>query len=113
MLKNNIENSLGELTGLWREGLNSFRNRLFGQALKHFKKVETLSPSHPTVKEFIDLSENAIAKGESLEGLTGIIRGKGSNIVLALFGSMSVISFMLAGFLGILPLFTRENRQSI
>jgi len=113
MLKNNIENSLGELTGLWRKGLNSFRNRLFGQALKHFKKVETLSPSHPTVKEFIDLSENAIAKGESLEGLTGIIRGEGSNVLLVLFGGISLINFMLAGFLGILPVFIRENRCSI
>ena len=113
MLKNNIDNKLGELTGLWREGLNSFRNRLFGQALKHFKKVETLSPSHPTVKEFIDLSENAIAKGESLEGLTGIIRGEGSNVLLVLFGGISLINFMLAGFLGILPVFIRENRCSI
>ena len=113
MSKNNIDNKLGDLTGLWREGLNSFRNRLFGQALKHFKKVETLSPSHPTVKEFIERSENAIAKGESLEGLAGLIKGEGSNILLTLFGSISLINFMLAGFLGILPLFTKGDTKYI
>lgn len=109
MLKNNIDNKLGEATSLWRDGLNSFRNQLFGQALKYFKQVQTLSPNHPTVKEFIELSENAIAKGESLEGLTGLIKGEGSNILLIVFGSISIVSFMSAGFLGILPLFIREN----
>lgn len=113
MLKNNIDNKLGELTGFWREGLNSFRNQLFGQALKYFKKVEILSPNHPTVKEFEERSENAIAKGESLEGLAGLIKGEGSNALLTVLGSISIVSFMLAGFLGILPLFIKENRQSI
>lgn len=109
MSKNNIENKLGDLTGFWRDGLNSFKRQRFGEAIKYFKKVENLSPSHPTVKEFVGLSENAIAKGESLEGLAGIIKGEGSNVLLILFGSMSMISFMLAGFLGILPLFIKEN----
>lgn len=109
MVKNNIDNNLGEITGFWREGLNSFRKQRFGQALKYFKEVETVNPSHPTVKEFIERSENAIAKGESLEGIAGFLKGEGSNILLIVFGSISIVSFMLAGFLMILPLFIKEN----
>lgn len=109
MLKNNIDNKLGKLTDLWREGLNSFRNRLFGRALKYFKEVEILSPNHPTVKEFKDLSENSIAKGESMEGLAGLIKGKNSNVLLVIFGGISVISFMMSGFLATLPLFAKEE----
>lgn len=113
MLKNNIDNKLGKLTSLWKDGLNSFRNQLFGKALKYFKEVEILSPNHPTVKEFIERSESSIAKGETLEGLTGLIKGEVSKVLLVVFGSISIVSFMLAGFLGILPLFARENKQSI
>lgn len=111
MSKNNIENKTDNVTSLWKKGLNSFKNQLFGQALKHFKEVEVLSPNHPTVKEFIDNSENSIAKGESLEGLAGFVKGEKSNISLGLFGSISVITFMLAGFLWILPFFARGDRQ--
>ena len=96
MTKNKIDNKLDKLTNSWREGLNSFRNQRFGEALKYFKEVETLSPSHPLVKEFIERCGKAISKGESLEG---------SETLLIIFGGISVVSFMLAGFLTILPLF--------
>lgn len=109
MVKNNIDNKPDELTGLWKEGLHNFRSLRFGEALKNFKKVETLNPSHPTIKEFIERSEKAIAKGESVEGVAGLFKGEGSGIILMIFGSIALASFMIAGFLTILPLFIREN----
>ncbi|OGH24053.1 MAG: hypothetical protein A2698_00820 [Candidatus Levybacteria bacterium RIFCSPHIGHO2_01_FULL_42_15] len=109
MAKNSIDNKLGKLTDLWRKGLNSFRHQRFGQTIEYFKKVEALSPNHPTIKELMERSENAIAKGESLEGLTGFIKGEGSSILLIVFGSVSMVSFMVAGFLGILPLFIKRR----
>lgn len=103
MSKNNIVNGLGALTNYWHKGLSEFRNRYYKNALENFKQVETLSPSHPSAKEFIQLSEKAIESGESLET---------SNILLAVFGGISIISFMLAGFLMILPIFTKDNINS-
>lgn len=101
MSKNSIDNKLGDLTNYWRMGLSEFRNKYYKNALEDFKQVETLSPSHPTVKDFIKLSEKAIARGESLEG---------SNIILIIFGSLSIVSFMSAGFLTILPLFAHLTK---
>lgn len=110
MAKNNIENQPGDLSSNWKTGLASFRNKEFQKALKYFKQVEGLNPSHPSVKEFILMSEKAIAKGESLDGLTGIFKNeKTSNFILVIFGSISIISFMSAGFLSVLPLFGRNN----
>lgn len=113
MSKNNIDNELDKISSLWREGLSNFRSYRFGQALKIFKEVEVLNPNHPTVKEIIDNSQNALEKGESLEGLAGFIKGEGSNALLILLGSISLISFMSAGFLGILPLFTKNNVANV
>lgn len=109
MVKNNIENNLGELTDLWRKGLQSFRNQRFGEAIRYFKQVETFSPHHPTVKELTERSEEFIKKGESLEGIAGFVKGEGSNMLLVIFGSISLISFMSAGFLTLLSLFIKED----
>lgn len=108
MSKNNIENKQGKLTSYWGEGLDNFRNQYYSQAIKNFREVETLSSSHPTVKELIETSEKAITKGESLEGLTGLIKGKNSNTLLIVFGGIAIISFMSAGFLIVLPLFIKD-----
>ena len=99
MSRNNIDNRPGNLTTVWRKGLAEFRNRYYKQAIKYFEQVQDLSPSHPTVGEFTELSINAVNKGESLEG---------SNTVLAIFGGISMVSFMLTGFLTILPAFTKR-----
>ena len=107
MFKNKVENKLGDLSHLWRKGLAEFRDQYYNQAIKNFKAVQTLSPSHPTVKELIEVSEKAVAKGESLEGLASFTRGKHSNIVLVVFGGISIVSFMSAGFLTMLPFFKR------
>ena len=112
MKKNNIENRLDKVSSIWREGLASFRNKHFNQAISYFKEVETLSPNHPTASEFIALSEDAIAKGQSLEGIIGFVKsGQASNILLIAFGSISLVSFMSAGFLAILPLFARKQTE--
>jgi len=110
MTKNKIDNKQGKISNFWREGLNNFRNQRFGQALKSFKEVKTLSPAHPSVEEFMERSEKAISNGESLEGLAGLIKGEGSNTLLVVFGSISIVSFMFAGFLTLLPFF--EKRYS-
>lgn len=110
MQKNNLNNQLGSLTSVWRMGLNDFWNKYYNRATKKFAEVENASPNHPTVKDFIVKSNEAIQKGESLEGIRGFMKTeKTSNIVLAIFGGVSVISFMSAGFLAILPLFFRRN----
>lgn len=112
MEKNNIENRLDKASNLWREGLASFRNKQFNQAIRYFKELESLSPSHPTSLEFINLSNEAIAKGQSLEGLTGFIKSQqASNVLLIAFGSISLTSFMSAGFLTILPIFARRQTE--
>lgn len=109
MSKNKIENDLGSITTTWRKGLVEYRNKHYRSAIKYFEQVRVLSPGHPTIKEFIDLSETAIERGESLEGLTGFIKsGQAANILLVVFGAISIISFMLAGFLISLPLFIRK-----
>lgn len=109
MSKNKVENKQDKLTNYWRKGLDDFRNQYYNQAIKNFKEVEALSPSHPTVKEFIEASEEAIARGESLEGLASFVKGKNSNVLLMVFGGIAVISFMSAGFLTALPLFARDT----
>lgn len=110
MVKNNVDNKLGNLTLSWREGLAKFRNKHYKQAIKHFEEVEKLSKSHPSAKEFIALSKKAIEKGESQEGFIGFIKsGQASNSMLVIFGAVSVVSFMLAGFLMVLPLFERRE----
>lgn len=109
MAKNKIENKLGSLSTDWRKGLTEYRSQYYRSALKYFKKVESQSPSHPTVKELISVSEQAIDKGESLEGLVSFIKGKYANMVLLVFGSISIVSFMSAGFLTILPFFSKEE----
>lgn len=109
MSKNNLENEVGNVSKYWAEGLANFNNRYYQKALENFKKVKDLTPSHPTVDEFIKLSEGAIANGESLEGFAGLIKGEGSNTMLVVFGGISVVSFMLAGFLGLLPLFIKRG----
>jgi len=109
MVKNKIENKSGSLSEDFRKGLAEYRNHYYRSALKYFKKVESQSPSHPTVKELISLSEQAISKGDSLEGLASFIKGKYANMVLLVFGSISIISFMSAGFLTILPFFKEDK----
>ena len=111
MSKNNIDNKSGIVTVTWREGLDSFRRQRFRQALKYFKQVETLNSSHPTINEFIQHSEAAVIRGESLEGLIGLIKGEYSNILLIVFGTTTLVSFILAGFLGTLPLFAKVKMQ--
>ncbi|MBI2338639.1 trypsin-like peptidase domain-containing protein [Candidatus Daviesbacteria bacterium] len=112
MAKNNIQNQQGDLSSAWREGLNSFKNKEHRKALKYFQSVENLNSSHPSVKEFIKASEKAIASGESLEGFTGFFKNeKTSNTILFVSGGISIISFMLAGFLGALPLFVKNNES--
>lgn len=108
MSKNKVDNELGKLNNSWRNGLRSFRNQRYGEATKYFKEVEILSPSHSTVKEFIQLSEEATLRGESLEGLVGFVKGKGSNDLLIVFGFISITSFMSTGFLAVLPLFEKK-----
>lgn len=112
MSKNKIENKLETLSANWRDGLENFRNKHYHKAEEYFKKVEAASPSHPTVKDFIQRSEEATQKGESLEGLTGLIRSVyTSNILLAVLGGIAVISFMSAGFLAVVPLFAKRTNQ--
>lgn len=108
MSKNKIDNKLGDLTQLWRKGLGNFRNKHYNQAINDFKQVESISPSHPTVKELIALSEEGIKEGKSLEGLIGFIRAGQSSYFLVIFGSVAIVSFILSGFLMILPLFRQE-----
>jgi len=105
MVKNKVENQLGSLSKSWREGMAEYRNQYYRGAIKYFNQVKTSSPSHPTVDEFIKLSQESIDKGESLEGIASFTRGKYSNIVLVVFGGISIVSFMSAGFLTILPFF--------
>lgn len=110
MTKNNIENSSGTITTFWREGLHQFRLARYNQAIGQFKKVEALSPSHPTIQEFIQNSKKAIQEGKSLEGFAGFWKSQQTaNVALVTFGSISIISFMLAGFLTALPLFARDS----
>ncbi len=113
MSKNKIDNKQADLTSYWKKGLDSYKNRQYGKAIEYFEKVEKLSPTHPTVKEFIESSKKAITKGESLEGLTGFVKNeKNSNIFLIIFGGVSLVSFMSAGFLTILPLFAKEETNT-
>lgn len=109
MDRNKIENKLGGLSEDWRRGLAEYRSQYYNQAIKYFNQVESRSPSHPTVKEFIKSSKEAIDKGESLEGLASITRGRYANMMLIVFGSISIVSFMSAGFLTILPVFSKEE----
>ena len=110
MKENNINNDPGNATTSWRKGLSSFWHNRYNQAIKEFIKVEALNSSHPTIKEFIKTSQVAIDKGESVEGFRGLLAsGQTANIALGVFGSISIISFMLAGFLTILPFFIRER----
>ena len=109
MLKNKIENKLGDASKLWRVGLDNFGSRYYQKAIESFEQVKILTKNHPTIDEFIRLSKEAIANGESLEGFAGLIKGERSNTMLVVFGGISVVSFMFAGFLGILPLFSRKG----
>lgn len=110
MQKNNVDNQLGNVSSTWRAGLSEFWNKYYNNAVKKFTEVESTSPNHPTIKDFITQSKEAIQKGESYEGIIGFIKsGKITNIILAFFGGISVISFSSAGFLAILPLFLRRN----
>lgn len=110
MSKNSINNQLDEVSMNWREGLAEFRDQHFSRAIKYFKKVEKLNPTHPSVKEFIRLSEEAITRGENLEGLRGYIGNRqAQDIMLVVFGAISIVSFMSAGFLTALPLFERNS----
>lgn len=114
MSKNKIDNQQADLTSDWKKGLENYRNRQYGKAIEYFEKVEKLSPTHPTVKELIKSSKTSITKGESLEGLTGFVKSeKNSNTLLVIFGGISVVSFMLAGFLTMLPLFAKEETNSL
>lgn len=110
LAKNNIENKFENLTTAWRKGLAQFRQSYYKQAIKYFEEVQDLSPSHPTVKEFIKASSEAIEMGKSLEGLTGFVKSeKGTNSILVIFGGISTVSFMSAGFLTALPFFTKRQ----
>lgn len=110
MSKNNIDNKPGNLTKTWRAGLEQYRNQYFNKAVKYFKDVQSLSASHPTVKELIEQSQEAIEKGESLEGLSGFIRSRQTmDSLLVVFGAISTVSFMLAGFLTVLPFFSQRS----
>lgn len=110
MSKNNIENKLGDLSNNWQEGLENFNNHYYSQAIKHFNEVEKSSPNHPTVKEFIKQSQEAINRRESLEGFAGMLKREStSNLLLGVFGGTSGVSFMLAGFLAVIPFFRKDN----
>lgn len=113
MQQNNIDNNQGELTISWRNGLNSFRQRRFGEAIEYFEQVKEKSSAHPTVQEFIARSQEATKKGESVEGIGGLFKGEWSNALLIIFGSLSVVSFMLAGFLFLLPLFLKSQQMGV
>lgn len=109
MAKNKIDNALGNLTNDWRRGLAEYRDQYYNRAMKYFNRVKSQSVTHPSVDEFIKLSQESIAKGESLEGLAGLIKGKNSNILLVAFGGISIVSFISAGFLTLLPLFVKKE----
>lgn len=109
MVKNQVENSLGEVSNSWRAGLANFSNQYYQKAIEDFMQVKAKSLTHPTVDEFIKLSKEAVDRGESLEGLAGLIKGKNSNTLLLVFGGASGVSFMMAGFLAILPLFAKKE----
>lgn len=109
MVKNKIENKLGSLSEDWRKGLAGYRDQYYHQAIKYFNQVESANPSHPTVKEFIKSSKEAVAKGESLEGLGEFTKGRYANTMLIVFGGISIVSFMSAGFLTILPFFRQDE----
>lgn len=109
MAKNKIENKLGSLSEDWRKGLAGYRDQYYHQAIKYFNQVESADPSHPTVKEFIKSSKEAVAKGESLEGLGEFTKGRYANTMLIVFGGISIVSFMSAGFLTILPFFRQDE----
>ena len=105
LIENNLENKLGLGSNAWRDGLTSFHSKRYSEAITYFKKVETISPSHPTVNEFIQLSEEAIARGESVEGITGFLKTDTTqNQLIIGFGMVSLISFTSSGFLIGLPL---------
>ena len=108
MSKNKVENKLGDVSKLWRKGLADYREKYYRGAIKKFQQVQSQSPSHPTVGELIASSEEAIQKGESLEGFASFIKGRNSATTLVIFGVMALTSFMSAGFLTILPLFSKD-----
>lgn len=111
MSKNNIDNKPGDLTNTWRAGLEQYRNQYFKKAIKYFNEAQSLSSSHPTVKELIERSQNAIDKGESLEGFSGFIKSRQTmDSLLLVFGAISITSFMLTGFLTILPFFSKYDK---
>lgn len=110
MSKNNIDNKPGDLTRTWRAGLEQYRSQYFKKAIKYFQEVQSLSSSHPTVKELTERSQEAIEKGESLEGFTGLFKSKQAmDSLLVVFGTISISSFMLTGFLTVLPLFSQRR----
>lgn len=108
MSKNKIDNNISELTTYWRKGLDNFRNKYYKKAIEDFNLVKSMDPSHPTVSEFIALSQQGIEEGKSLEGLIGFIRAGQSSYFLVIFGSVAIVSFMFSGFLVVLPLFRQE-----
>jgi hypothetical protein len=110
MAKNKIDNKLGDLTNLWKEGLKNYRSKYYSQAIRNFRQIEGQSPAHPTIKELMALSDEAIKDGKSLEGFIGFFKsGQASGILLITFGSLAIISFMSSGFLWALPLFRQEQ----
>lgn len=112
MSKNNIANSQDKISNLWRAGLNAFNSKRYKKSINYFNQAKALNKNHPTADEFIALSEESIARGESLEGFAGFIKDpKSSNVLLLLFGSMSIGNFMSAGFLSIIPLFSRGEKN--
>lgn len=96
MQKNNVDNLTGDLTKYWTLGLSEFRNNYHKQAITNFEKVAELNPSHPTVKDFTKRSQDAIAKGENLEGFAGFLK---SNQVLTsllvVFGVMFAVGLII------------------
>lgn len=110
MQKNKIENKLGELSYNWRSGLENFYQKRYNSALVDLKKAKELNPTHPTVEGFIADSEAAINGGRSLDGFLGILKGfSNSNLLLGFLGGVTVLSFLMAGSLAILPLFRKSS----
>lgn len=114
MQKNNVPNFVGDLTKYWISGLDEFRNNYHKQAINNFERVAELNPSHPTVEDFIKRSQDAIAKGESIEGFPYLFtRNKVLTALIIILGLVSIIGLIFFGGYAIANKFHARGRSAL
>ena len=99
MVKNNIDNSTGQIDSAWKTGLSLYSQQKYKKAVSQFKQVLQLAPEHISALNFIQSAEEKIANGEDRSNFfsdpfvvkVAVVSGSILAVLIGLIIALSVI----------------------